>query len=725
MGIVFALGVFVAAALLFMVQPFSGRVLLPLLGGSPAVWNTCVVCFQALLLLGYFYSHALSKVRRAGVALTIHIVLLGAGAAVLPLRIDVGEPSGDPVWWVVRTLGVTLGLPYLALATTGPLLQRWYAGPGRDPYPLYSASNLGSLVGLLGYPLVIEPWLTRHAQASAWSWGYGAFALLTLLCAKAAWPLTQGSESGTPAAAEPAPARKEWAFWVVLAMVPSSLMVGVTQHITTDVASIPLLWVIPLGVYLLTFVVAFAPRRRLGSMAWGRVLPSGVLVAAFVMLSLSREPAWVIASVHVAVFAIVALMCHTRLAERRPGPAHLTSFYLALAVGGVLGGLFNSLLAPRLFSWIAEYPIMLGVALLLRPQVGALAPDRRWGRWALAAGAGVLMLAVALGVDQALQHTKLPRAWMLPALRAGVPAALGGLLLVGGGHLRFAGAVLGLLLASDRVGRDGARVLARERTFFGVHVVTETTGANDTWRSLAHGTTLHGMQSVQRPQLPTTYYHPTGPAADVVARWHTSTTPRAAAFVGLGCGSMAAYARPGDTIDFFDIDPAVVRFANDPSLFTFIHDAKGTVRCAVGDGRLLVRGATDASYGLIVIDAFSSDAVPMHLITRDAVALDMQKLAPGGVLAFHVSSRSFALQPVLARIAGDLGLVAWTRKDLPLTTSQTRDGKLESDWVVLARSDADLGALATIPTPWTRLKPDPKVPLWTDEHANVLSAFRW
>jgi len=743
----FAFAIFASATLLFLVQPLSGKILLPVLGGSPAVWSSCMVFFQAVLLLGYVYAHVLSSRVPAHWQPWVHgSVLLGA-TLLLPMPIAVGEPgAGDPRWWLLRTLSIRIGLPMFALSATSPLLQQWYyranATRGGDPYLLYAASNAGSLAGLLGY-LAIEVVVTRRVQVTTWAVAFWAVAALIGTCA-----YVGTRRSATPRPTPAAAAVVRWsdrAAWTALATVPSALLLGVTQHLATDIASMPLLWVAPLTLYLVTLIAAFATRRVGSARGWGRLTPFAALIVLVLSLTETRDPILPITLIHLAAFTMLAMQCHTRLAEKRPDPAHLTGYYLCVSLGGVLGGLAAALVAPAVFSSILEYPLAIAAALALRPQavdgdhVPAAGYDRRLRRTV-----AVILLVVGYWsvatFDHATSSKPLPpslSAWVRPlagneeaAQRTvrglfAIPAAL--LLISSRGALPFAGATAGLLVAAAVV-RTGGDVLHRERTFFGVHQVTSA--QNGAWHVLTHGTTTHGVQAVQgrlRP-LPTAYYHPTGPIGDVVFTLASAGRLHRVAAVGLGAGALAAYAGPHVTIDFFEIDEAVIRIAENPKYFTYLTDASArpgtTVRTIAVDGRVGLAAAPAASYDLIVMDAFSSDAIPTHLLTREAVTVYESRLAPGGLLAFHVSNRFFDLPPVLATLAADRQLLAYVRRDSEVPPERADEGMRASVWVVLGRREADYGQLARSAPRWVRLLPDAGGPLWTDDYANLLGVLQ-
>ncbi len=735
-----------------MVQPLVGKILLPVLGGSPAVWSTCIVFFQAVLLLGYLYAHLMTT---PAFALPerwqrpVHISVLIVASVMLPLPIEIGEPAGaDPRWWVLRSLAGTVGLPFFALSATAPLLQQWFSRTNdpraEDPYFLYSASNAGSLLGLLAY-LLVEPVATRTVQVTGWAVGFWAFAALVAACAYAsvrrALPRTgearAGSESAIPFSRR--------ALWIGLALVPSALLLGVTQHLATDVVSAPLLWVVPLALYLATFMAAFSTRGFGSARQWGSVTPVVALLVLLLSLAEVRYPILPVTLVHLAAFTVLAMLCHTRLAESRPAPTHLTGYFVCVSLGGVLGGAAAALVAPVVFSSILEYPLAIGAAILLRPQsvqADHMAKSSA-GRWVWRAGAALLFVA---GYWCVSAFNKSANAGLLTStvlftwpqsitgnveiaqrmVRASfaIPAVL--LLLTPKTALLFAGTAAGLLVGGSVV-RTGGEVLYRERTFFGVHEVTSV--QNGDWHVLTHGTTTHGIQAFRGKVrvLPTAYYHPSGPIGDVIFTLAPDGRLRDVGVVGLGAGALAAYAGNGIRMDIFEIDDAVIRIAENPQYFTYLADARArpgaTVRTMAVDGRLGLRAMPAASYDLIVIDAFSSDAIPTHLITREAVAMYESRLKARGVIAFHVSSRFFDLRPVLARIAEDRRLVCYARDDKDVPPNRVAEAMRPSVWVVLARGENDFGQLAHSAPRWVRLVSGAGDPLWTDDYTNVLGVL--
>jgi hypothetical protein len=687
----YSLALFVGAALLFALEPMVGKFLLPPLGSTPAVWNTTVLFFQATLLAGYLYSHL---VRRK----VVHLLVLAIGVVSLPIAVDSNlTPSSHPVLWLLGLLAVTAGLPFFALAANGPMLQRWYGG--RDPYFLFAASNAGSFVGLLAYPLVLEPNLTLHEQGRWWGVGYGVAAVLVMLCAFAA----RRTEPEAVADAAPLDRRRRLG-WVALAFVPSSLMLGVTTYATRDLTPFPLLWVLPLAIYLLTFVAAFAPRSRPERLVRiARIaLPGIAIVIVYTLAIGSQRPLWLLIPLHLAGLAAAALMCHARLAADRPAAAHVTEFYVWVGLGGVLGGAFNALLAPVVFPGLVEYPLAIVAACLLRPKPPTTRPallefffrDPRPTK----AMDGVVPVLLGAAVLIALELGS--KSFNARSVVIGLACGLA--LNLSKRPLRFALGLGAILLA---VTFAGTHALERSRSFFGIYKVVD----DGSQHLLYDGTTVHGLQRVGSAE-PLEYYGRAGPAGQAFA----ALRPRSVGAIGLGAGAIACYGH----VTFFEIDPEVVRIARDPRLFTYLRDCPARVR--VGDGRRLLVKEPAGRYALIVVDAFNSDAIPVHLITRQALELYLQR---GTVVLFHISNRYLRLEPVLGNIARDGGLVcrAQTHKPSP---AQVAGGLAQSKWALLARTPASLGGLARDPR-WHTCASDSSARVWTDDYSDLLSAIAW
>ena len=801
MTTLFAITLFWSAALLFWVEPMVGKLVLPKLGGAPAVWNTCMVFFQAILLAGYAAAHWLTGRCSPRTQLRAHLVLFLGALATLPIRLNetAAEPWQHwPTAWLLLQLLLNVGPAFFVLALTTPLLQRWFAASAhsgaRDPYFLYAASNLGSFAALLGYPLFIELNWPLREQAWLWMAAFIAMPLLVLGCGARVGRgvLTAPRATGEQLVANggvgtPRPSTVELSrrlHWAVCAAVPSSLLLGVTTYITTDIASMPLLWVLPLALYLLTFVFVFARRQFFPAKFLSRALPIGALALAYQMCAGLSEPAWLVMGVHLGVFFIAAMVCHARLAADRPEPEHLTEFYLWMSLGGVLGGLFNTLLAPLIFNSVVEYPLALMAACWLRidavrtppsprPEAGEAPVDeglRAPGTW---------LWPLCLAVFTAALAAWLPPAKLLPAqvqsvVIFGLPLLLCFLLV--DEPRRFALGLGAVFLGSAFFTGGFGKTLHVERNFFGVTRVTLSPSGDA--RQIVHGRTIHGRQFLDaaRAAEPLTFYHREGPLGDVfrvfeAARTNVAATPsprpsppvgaregtaragglqppsavlaardaavvpqptdggwkppaRHVGVIGLGAGSMAAYAKAGERWTFYDIDPSVLRIAQDTNFFTYLaRSAAAETRLVEGDARLRLREAADGGYDLLVLDAFSSDAIPVHLITREAVALYLRKLAPGGKLAFHISNRYLDLEPVLANLAEDLRLVALGCDDMSLTDAEFATGREQAHWVVMARTEADLAGFQRR-IRWSPLEGRTGVGVWTDDFSSPLRVIQ-
>ncbi len=744
--VLFAVTLFASAALLFSVQPIAGKKLLPLAGGTPAVWTTCLVFFQAILLLGYLYADRLSRLGAMGRQVLVHLGVGIAGCLTLLLVIPdstwVPDDAESPVLGLVAYLAAFVGLPFFALSATAPLLQKWFASTGhagaRDPYFLYAASNAGSFFGLFAYPFLIEPHLTLGEQRTWWTVGYFALLGLVVGCGWVgmlrATPVVQVEDSPS-ILPSPVPVSRLLR-WVALAALPSSLLLSATAHLTTDVAPVPLLWVVPLGLYLVSFVIVFARWPDRARFVAGRATPMVLVVLALALVIRATEPLALVAGIHLAGLFAVALLCHGELAADRPEQEHLTKFYLALSVGGVLGGIFNAVVAPVLFAnlGLVEYPLAIVLAALVRPRVGESQGESEssrateFSRWDAALLLGYAILTVsAVRVGGKLVGPVADPASLDPLSRLvraglsyGLPAAMAFALVRK--PMRFAGCLAILFLVGRFDAGTHGETLLVSRNFFGTLQVTRSTDGK--FVRIAHGTTLHGQQRVDQPTHPTPlmYYHPTGPVGRLLAKL-PGERKRRVGVIGLGCGAMAAYAEPGEAWTFFEIDPAVVRIARDSGHFSFLRDAREEPRIVLGDARRTLAREPDGTFDFLVLDAFSSDAIPAHLLTREAFEVYARKLAPHGVLAFHLSNRYLDLPPLVARLgaAHDPSFQAKIDVDSP-SEREKEEGKFPSTWVVLFRDLADLGE-ARKDLRWQTLRPRPG-PMWTDDFSNLLGVWK-
>jgi hypothetical protein len=713
----------VSAALVFMVQPMFARFVLPMLGGTPAVWTTAMLFFQTLLLLAYLYAHWSTHRLGARRQAALHMALVAAALLVLPIGVPDGwapPVDGSPIPWLLLLMVVAVGLPFFVVSSTAPLLQSWLASTDHpdadDPYFLYRASNLGSVIGLLAYPLLVEPRLTLGEQSWLWSGGFMLLWALLVGSAVVLWR-ARPARSAEPADAEAeAPAatlaRSRALRWVALGFVPSSLLLGATTALTTNVAPVPMLWVLPLSLYLVSFIVVFSrsPRRARAHRVATLGLPPLALALAAVIVIEPEGPLWLVAAIHLAAFFVVALVCHGELANDRPPTAHLTRFYVLMSLGGALGGAFNVIVAPFVFDSLAEYPIALVLACFLAPLGRAgMPPSESIGRYLL--GPLVLGLALYLALDHA---DSLPFHHHI-VLGAAAVACLA----MARQRVLFGLAMAAVLLAASMTSSADRPVIHQERSFFGVHRVEETN--EEMVHQLMHGTTLHGAQIGGIGIDPTTYYHRTGPLGQLLEALPDRRVAQRAGIVGLGTGTAACLSRPGDRWTFFEIDPTVERIARNSDLFSFLRDCKGSFDVVLGDGRRSLDRRPNGEFGLLVLDAFSSDAIPVHLITRQALDIYASKLRPDGVMAFHISNRYLDLEPVVGNLARGAGLHCYEQSDRKVTKRQLM--KTPSRWVALARDPADLGAV-TRDGRWAPCARNGER-AWSDDYANVLGTLKW
>lgn len=707
--------IFVAAALLFVIEPMAAKMLLPSFGGTPAVWAISLVFFQAVLLVGYAFAHVsfrLFSVRRQAL---VQLALLVVPLLVLPIALPAHAAPGDrtdPSLWLLWILVLMVGLPFFAVTTASPVLQRWFSETGedgsRDPYFLYAASNAGSLVGLLAYPTLIEPNLTLHEQARLWTLGYAGFGVVAALCAHRVLGAAGARVSVTRhVVSTPAIGRRMRLRWIAMAALPSGLMLGATTYLTTDVAAVPLLWVIPLAIYLLSFIAAFARRPPLSTTATSRAaVVSSLTVAATLLLGALvpslQLPIWMLVAVHGANLFFLALLVHGRLAAERPAAERLTEFYLLLSTGSVIGGICAALIAPQLFSSVVEYPIAIVLCLLLRP--GALRPPNAVF---LRRNADLLLPFLVLVGTLFLAKATTGPLRLLPLVAVAAVARFAGR------PVRFA-LGLGALLLITSVPPTS---MTAARTFFGV-VRVERHGSEHV---LIDGTTVHGVENFSpgHRDEPLSYYSPQGPLGQIFRTFGDRLHDMG--IVGLGSGAIASYGRPGDHLTFFEINPAVAQIAENPRYFTFLHDSRADVHVVIGDGRLELAAAADHSYDLIVLDAFSSDAVPVHLLTREAVHIYLRKLKPNGIIVFHISSRYLDLQPLVGSVTRSLGLASLYQMHTPSAAAE-RLGATTSQWIAVARRPGTLEPLARTGR-WRPTRSGGTI--WTDQYSNILSVVRW
>lgn len=680
-----------------------------------------MVFFQALLLAGYAYVLIVTKRLTFRNQAILHVILLFGAGLVLPFALSTRALNSlptvsTPIPWLLSTLLVTVGPPFFLLSATAPLLQRWFSHSdhksAHDPYFLYAVSNAGSMLSLLAFPFLLEPSMTLGSQNKFWALGYASLVALIVACALILRRANDApySESATDLVTEPL-ANNQRLQWTLLAFIPSSLMLGVTTHIATDVASVPLIWIIPLALYLLTFILAFSGRQILSLSLASHLLPVSIIALGAFIIFKPGLTAWVNIALNLLVFFLAAIVCHGRLAASRPAVSHLPEYYLWIAAGGVLGGIFNALLAPVIFKTPIEYPLVVIVACLMRPVKSTEQQATSW--WWKAFPAFVLLLTFGLSLV-ALRLNLSPR--VEAGLALFVPLTVCYL-----ATLRrppfFAFALAAFLLGGWPYLNASVQTLVTERNFFGVWRVTSSN--NESFRRLWHGSTVHGLQfnDAERKCEPTSYYTKDGPLGQIFNAYNQASTVKSVAATGLGSGTVATYATSGQRWDFYEIDPAIVQLNSESGYFTFLKNCTAApYRMIIGDARLKLRDAAPGQYGLIIMDAFSSDSVPAHLLTSEAMELYLSKLANDGLIAFHVSNRYLNLEPLLSGSARRANLSALIRID----QERNVPGRYPSIWVVFARTDSPLGGLMS-DSRWRRLDGDV---IWTDDFSNILSLLK-
>jgi hypothetical protein len=728
--VIYTAAIFVSALLLFSVQPLFTKMVLPRLGGSPAVWSVAMVFFQSLLLAGYAYAHILMQIRNSAVAVAVHIVLLVVAFLTLPLSISTGfgqPPNSAYAFWLLGLFALSIGLPFFALAANNPMLQAWFVRTGHpagpDPYFLYASSNIGSFLALLSYPVLFEPMFSLRSQNLMWTAGY---AMLILLIAGCGALLLRAPASVATLHIEetdaPAPSSTTKARWIFLAAVPSGLLIAVTAHISTDVAAAPLLWVLPLSLYLLTWVLVFQS-RPLFPHKWMLMLQPLAIAGVVMLLAIGGEQNLLLTlGGHQLCFFVIAMACHGELARTRPPAKYLTGFYVALSFGGMLGGLFAGLISPYVFSWVAEYPILLALAALCRPPA-----DERWPQWSRWYWALLAALAIAL-IAPTYRDSGRSFAWLEDhrVWVAGAVGVLAGAAALGLNASRwkvFATVVLALVLIRFYPADDGR--VETVRSFFGVHKIVVT--PHGQYHVLMHGTTIHGAQKFLnddgspvdgRPE-PITYYHKDGGIGQAItAIRERKGAPLRVAVIGVGAGTLTCASEPGESWKFFDIDQTMVDTARDPKYFTYIKSCEPDVKPVIGDARLTFAKEPDGIYDMIIVDAYSSDAIPIHLATEEAMKIYKSKLAPQGVVVMHVSNRHLELESVVVGIADANDLKSWVYDE-----DSGRDDEyiFATDVVVCAREEADVGPLASSDK-WAETEPTDGQRNWTDDYSNILGA---
>jgi hypothetical protein len=726
---------FLSAFLLFWFEPMVGKMMLPFLGGAASVWITCLLFFQLMLLTGYGYVHALERIGTIRTQILVHTLLMLAVFAFLPIHFEprINESASiHPSTWLLWELIKSVGVPFAIVSTTAPLLQNWLsktpAGSGRDPYFLYAISNAGSLIGLVAYPLLIEPNSGVRIQSSWWFVGYLLLTLIVFVIAVFVWKNTQSKVDAIVSSAEtttdtvadtPTPAWNDRLFWLAAAFVPSGLMSAVTNHILLNLASVPFLWIIPLAAYLITFMVAFGRRVHVSLPLLSRIVPV-ILLLLFPFVAVARAVAaeymWYVVAVHILILFSGALLCHTALAARRPSAKHLTEFYLWVAIGGALGAAFTAIVAPSLFRTVVEYPLLVATLAFFRQTRDA---DTKINGLDLIFPASLGFLVI--GASKLLHWASVDLTSNLTTPLAMDAAIILIAFLFRHRAIRFALAMAILVLAYHNLLPQfygGSQFIFTTRNFFGVKGVKYDLASNS--RRLLHGDTLHGIESLE-PDLvgrPLSYYDPSGPIGDVM-QLLSERPDQQIGVLGLGTGSMAGWTAPHRHITFFDIDPQVYDIAK--RFFTFLPHCRENCSVVIGDGRLSLERANDGQFDLLLLDAFNSDSIPAHLVSREAVRMYVAKLKRNGLLMFHVSNRYMNVEGLVAAIVADAGLHARIRHDEDLDAAPL---KARSHYVLAAPNVEAFGSLKDDAN-WEKVAKPDKIKAWTDDYSNMVEILRW
>ncbi|MEI6708009.1 MAG: fused MFS/spermidine synthase [Methylococcales bacterium] len=724
--VLFAGTLFVSASLMFVLQPLFGKILLPLLGGSPAVWNTCMVFYQSILFLGYLYAHTLSTRFRQHQQILLHIGVIVISLLALPVALPdntVPPTDSDPTFWLCWTLFLAIGLPFFVLSTTAPLVQKWFSQLGHyssdDPYFLYAASNTGSLLALLSYPFLLEPSIGLANQQTDWSIGYGLLCLLIGACGLLLWKnRIPSNTSASDTAVDNKLTIRQKLHWLALAFVPSSLLLGLTNFISTDIASVPLLWIIPLTVYLLSFVIVFSHWNDTLH-PWMVKSQPFVLVPfiAYAFVNPADLPYWVYLILHILAFFFAIMVCHGELAKSRPPTQHLTRFYLIMSFAGMLGGMFNTFVAPFVFNGIYEYPIMIVAALLLRPWTV------EWSIKQLIAPVVLLGIGFILyaSINDLLQY--------FDEIALSLIAFSVLVYFLRKQTLSYALTIGGIMFLALSLHGLSSHTLYQKRSFFGVmavreSVLTDEQNKSETYHELFHGTTKHGAQRLPEAlaKIPLTYYSQPGPMGQLFKTFDVASANWQIGVVGLGAGALACYAKPSQHWTLYEIDPLVIDIAKNTNYFTYLSRCLPNPTMRVGDARLALEKEPDQHFDLLVMDAFSSDAVPTHLLTKEAMELYFKKLKPNGILAFHITNRHLALKKVLSIHAEQLHFAALIQEfkapdNMPLV--------VDTDWVVMAKQPQTLEPLTlALLGDWQTMPLYFGLSPWTDDFTNIVKIWK-
>jgi hypothetical protein len=701
-----------------------GKMLLPLLGSSPNVWNTCMFFFQGVLLLGYLYAHKSVSFFGINKQSKLHLLILALPLFLLPIVIPSSWSPGvekNPILSLIYLMVITVGLPFFALSTSAPLLQKWFSHTNHqnanNPYFLYVASNLGSLIALISYPFLIEPNLKVIDQGRLWMILYWVFCGLVFFCAKEFWKSKENHED--------LKAEKitviAWSVkikWLILSFIPSSMLLGVTTYLTTDIATVPLLWILPLILYLLTFIIVFSEKPIFSHELMIKAMPFLIISILFQLITVETKNILLTILIHLFSFFVCSMVCHGELVKLKPDVKHLTAFYLWMSIGGFFGGLFNSIIAPIVFQSVYEYPLAIVLACFAIPKLNK---KESTGVKSLDFIIPVFIFFFIFGLTTYLPKLKLNSAMLENLILFGIPAILA--LIFSSRPIRFGLSIGAIILGCSFYANKDEKLLYISRSFFGVNKVTLSKDANHHY--LIHGRTKHGAQGLNpsTEHEPLTYYFRTGPIGQYLQSQNLLNEKSKVGVIGLGAGSLIEYAKPGQEWRFYEIDPVVLKIAEDKEYFTFLSNAKTNYDVILGDGRLSLNKEPNNKYDLIVIDAFSSDSIPAHLLTKEMMKIYLSKLRFTGVLAFHISNHFLDLEPVLSALSKDANLFGLIQYDLNATAAELKQKKDGSVWVLISRDREYIGEVVND----ERWKPltDKTVRIWTDDFSNIFSVMRW
>jgi len=715
--VLFGFSLLLSASLLFAIQPIFSKMILPLLGGSSHVWNTAMLFFQLTLLAGYAYAHATTRWLSVRMQSIIQILLLVGFAALLPVTIAENTEileGESPTFWQLGLMLTTIGGPFFVLAASAPMIQRWFFETGHpeahNPYFLYAASNFGSMAALLAYPTLIEPLLSLKQQSISWAYGYGCLILLTIACASLSG--VRKHKKHKEEGAKEKITLSQSLTWLGLAAIPSSLMLGVTTFITTDVASVPLLWIIPLALYLGTFIIVFSRKNWISQNTISTIQKTlFICLVPLLMLPAVFGHVLVILALHISLFFVCALVCHKKLADLKPGAANLTAFYLLMSAGGAIGGIFNTIIAPALFVVPIEYPLAL---------IGSLIVFALADKTSFLKSKNALIMSVAFIIGWSLILSFTPSGDFVKQIFTIV--VIFGLLLSTIHSWLFIAAITIFMFffTPGSVNQTEWELIHQDRNFFGVVKIYES----ENTRHFLHGTTEHGVQSLDESNRlkPLSYYGPDSPIGEIISLYDDNSGEQKIAVLGLGIGTVACFAKENRSFDFFEINPKVIEIAQDPKYFSYLSDCGSPYDIILGDGRLEIAKKPNDFYDIMIMDAFSSDNIPIHTLTIEALEMYMEKLKEDGVLVLHISNRYLDIEPFLALAGEELGIQAY--RHMSKVEKIVDDGIKynASHCVAFTKNEEHLSEITA--QGWSKARERDDIKPWTDQYSNIFKAIK-